>query len=118
MSKRSRPRESRPTRADGPVDRRPWLQSLPPLLSAVALALLVVGARWWLIGNYSSDVPWLDQWDAEAQGLYQPTHVAWFAPHNEHRIFFTRLLALGLLRANGQWPGESSPLQHIAGGLP
>jgi hypothetical protein len=52
---------------------------------------------------------WLDQWDGEAETLYQPWQNGtlnlrhWFAPHNEHRIFFTRLLALGLLRWNHQW---------------
>src|SRR6266545_2639455 len=82
-----------------------WLGWRP----ALALFLLVAGARWWLIAAYSSDVPWLDQWDGEAQGLYLRAHSGtltlsnWFAPHNEHRIFFTRLLSLGLLWANGQW---------------
>ena len=71
--------------------------------------LLVAGARWWLVGRYGTDVPWLDQWDAEAHGLYQPWYSGtfhlqnWFAAHNEHRIFLTRVLALGLLRLNGQW---------------
>jgi hypothetical protein len=79
------------------------------LLAAIALMLMIIGARWWFIGKFSSDVPWLDQWDAEAQGLYQPSHAGtlgfqnWFAPHNEHRILFTRLLAMALLRLNRQW---------------
>jgi hypothetical protein len=36
-------------------------------------------------------------------------HLGWadlFGPHNEHRIVFTRLLALGLLRLNGQWDAQ------------
>lgn len=85
------------------------LSSPHPLLAALALALVVAGARWWLIDGYGVDVPWLDQWDAEARGLYQPWRAgtlslgSWFAPHNEHRIFFTRVLALGLLWLNKQW---------------
>jgi hypothetical protein len=53
-------------------------------------------------------MPWLDQWDAGAQGLYQPWRTgtlhfqSLFAPHNEHPIFFTRVLALGLLWLNRQ----------------
>jgi hypothetical protein len=111
MGKRRQQREGRRSGPDEPAKRHPsGLQpSLHALLSAFALLLLVAGAHWWLIGRYSSDIPWLDQWDAEAQGLYQPWHAgtltiqSWFAPHNEHRIFFTRVLALGLLWLNRQW---------------
>lgn len=111
MSKRRPKRESRPAIREEPAKRVPSVRLPAPnaLLAAFALFLLVVGARWWLIARYGTDVPWLDQWDAEAAGLYQPWHAgtlslhAWFAPHNEHRIFFTRALALGLLRLNGQW---------------
>ncbi len=111
MAKRRRQGEPRTSNRDEPVKPlgRGLLPGLHPLLSAFALFLLVVGARWWLIGRYGVDVPWLDQWDAEAQGLYQPWHAGtltihdWFAPHNEHRIFFTRVLAMGLLWFNRQW---------------
>lgn len=111
MGKRRQRRESRRSSRDEPAHRLPsgLLPSPHALLSAFALLLLVAGARWWLIGRYSTDIPWLDQWDAEAQGLYQPWHAgtftiqSWFAPHNEHRIFFTRVLALGLLWLNRQW---------------
>jgi len=111
MGKRKRQRESRrPSRGESSHG-LPWgmLPSPHALLSAFALLLFVAGARWWLIDRYSTDIPWLDQWDAEAQGLYQPWHTgtltlqSWFAPHNEHRIFFTRALALGLLWWNRQW---------------
>ncbi len=111
MGKRRRQPESRSSKRVEPAIpfRAPLLPSLHPLLSTFALFLLVLGAHWWLIGRYSTDVPWLDQWDAEAQGLYQPWHAGTlnihnlFAPHNEHRIFFTRVLALGLLWLNRQW---------------
>jgi hypothetical protein len=53
--------------------------------------------------------PFWDQWDAEARGIYVPYSacgLSWrqmFALHNEHRVFFTRLLALDLLGLNRQW---------------
>ena len=54
-------------------------------------------------------VPYWDQWDGEARALYLPfsecslTWAQMFSQHNEHRFFFSRLLALDLLMANGQW---------------
>lgn len=110
MGKRRRQRERLPFNREQPPGR--FLSRLPgphAWLSAFALFLVVAGARCWLIGGYGTDVPWLDQWDAEAAGLYLPWHAGtltlhnWFAPHNEHHIFFTRALALGLLRLNRQW---------------
>ncbi len=79
------------------------------LLLCAALFLMIVGARWWLIGRDGTDLPFWDQWDAEATNLYKPFYNGTltlgdlFAPHNEHRVFFSRILALGLLLANGQW---------------
>ena len=53
-------------------------------------------------------MPYWDQWD-EARDLFRPWlkgQLTWgmlFAPHNEHRIFFTRVLDLLVIRLNGQW---------------
>jgi hypothetical protein len=75
----------------------------------VALLGIILGARLWLISGYGSALPILDQWDAEGAYLFKPwleNTLRWpdlFSPHNEHRIVFSRLLALGLLAANGQW---------------
>jgi hypothetical protein len=66
--------------------------------------------RVWLISVFGSSVPYWDEWDAEA--VY--TFIPWFdgtlslqhliAPHNEHRLFFTRIFSLGLLLLNdAQW---------------
>ena len=74
------------------------------------IALAIFAVRIWLINQFGSSVPYWDQWDAEA--LY--TFIPWFdgnlvinhliAPHNEHRLFFTRILSLGLLILNdNQW---------------
>lgn len=76
---------------------------------AAAFGLALFGIKLWLIGNYANATPFWDQWDSEAAFLYQPYlegKLGWtdlFAPHNEHRIFTMRLLALALLEANGTW---------------
>jgi hypothetical protein len=73
---------------------------------------IVIGARLWLISVFGSPIPIHDQWDAEAAFLFKPWlegHLGWaalFAAHNEHRILLSRLLALGLLRLNGQWDAQ------------
>ena len=81
-------------------------------LEYLALFLVVVGARLWLVFLYGSPVPFMDQWDGEGATLFKP----WlegtlrlsdlFQPHNEHRIVLSRLLALGLLALNGQWDAQ------------
>ncbi|WP_233234466.1 hypothetical protein [Bordetella sp. LUAb4] len=85
-------------------------------LALLGFFCLTVSLRWWLIGRYGNPVPFWDQWDAEAVRLYQPfvsgrlTWAEMLAPHNEHRIFTTRLLALGLFVLNGAW----NPLLEMA----
>ena len=75
-----------------------------------AVALVIFGARLWLIDHFGSSVPFWDSWDAQAAGLFLPwlkgtlTISDLFAPQNEHRIFFTRFLSLLLFLSNeGQW---------------
>lgn len=74
-----------------------------------SVVLVVAGARLWMIGGYGSDLPFWDQWDAEAERLFLPYFSGslrvqdWFAPHNEHRIPLTRLLSFALMRLDGQW---------------
>jgi hypothetical protein len=78
-------------------------------LQISAFTLLLFGIKLWLIHTYGNATPYWDQWDAEAANLYKPFlegTLHWtdlFAPHNEHRIFTTRLLALALLTVNGIW---------------
>jgi hypothetical protein len=69
---------------------------------------VVLAFKFALIAHYGNATPYWDQWDAEAASLYRP----WLegtlrlqdlvAPHNEHRILTTRLLALVLLEAGGR----------------
>ena len=80
-----------------------------PLLALIAAFLVILGARLWLIRTFGSATPFWDQWDGEAAELYKPylegnlRLTSLFSLHNEHRIFFTRILALALLKVNGSW---------------
>jgi hypothetical protein len=73
------------------------------------LFLIVFSANLFLMRENPVTTPFWDQWDIEASSLYVPYHeggLTWgmmFSLANEHRVFFTRLLALDLLIANGQW---------------
>jgi hypothetical protein len=74
-----------------------------------ALFLVVFAAKLLLIRDNPVTVPFWDQWDADASDLFVPfsgSRLGWrmmFGFSNEHRPFFTRLLALALLKVNGQW---------------
>jgi len=86
---------------------------------AVVFALVLV-AQLALVAVAGTDVPFHDQWDAEARTLYP----AWregtwrladlFRAHNEHRIAWTHALNLTLFSANGQW---DPLLQMVAGAV-
>jgi len=90
-----------PSRLDTPLS--PW--TIFPL----ACALVVIGAKCWMINRYGNPTPYWDQWDAEGASLY-PRYFAGalsfsdlVAPHNEHRILVTRLWLLLLLELEGYW---------------
>ena len=82
----------------------------------VAVALAVAGLQLWLVARAGTDVPFYDQWGVEGRWLYP----AWLdgslrffdllRPHNEHHIFWTNLLNLGLFSVDGQW----DPLVQLA----
>lgn len=77
-------------------------------LLLAAVLLLVLGGKLQQIDRYGSDLPYWDQWDAEGDQLLVPSlegrldRETLFQAHNEHRILFTRLMALGLFAANEQ----------------
>lgn len=85
------------------------------LLQFVAFAATLLGLKLWLIHSYGNEVPYWDQWDAEADRLYLPFlrgELSWldlFSAHNEHRIVTTRILGLLLFQLNGLW----SPLLQM-----
>jgi len=74
-----------------------------------AVALIVIGARLWLISRYGTSLPIHDQWDGEGFYLLKPwyegrlTFADLLVANNEHRLFFSRLLTLALTSLNGQW---------------
>jgi hypothetical protein len=75
----------------------------------VQYVLLILAAKLWVIARYGSPLPHWDQWTVEAEALY-PRYFAGtlrlpdlFGFWNEHRIFWTRALALAELRLYGTW---------------
>ena len=79
-----------------------------PVLCLAGLFILVWGTKLNLINAFGSDVPFWDQWHIDGMlfpsvldGTLDPSSL--FLPHNEHRILFTRLLDILLLKLNGQW---------------
>lgn len=79
-------------------------------IALLALFGLILAARAFYVSIYAEDLPYWDQWDAEADRLLRPWmegnwHLAnLFEPHAEHRIALTRLISLALFTANDhQW---------------
>jgi hypothetical protein len=74
-----------------------------------ACALVVIGAKCWMISHYASPTPYWDQWDAEGAFLYPKyfdgtlSFSDLIAPHNEHRVLVSRLWSLLLLELGGYW---------------
>ena len=93
---------------DEPAADSTRLRRLSALWLAV-LFLVVFTAKLQFMDQHPVKAPFWDQWDGEAGAVLIPFNecgLSWramFRPHNEHRIFFTRLLALDLVLANGQW---------------
>lgn len=69
--------------------------------------LTVLGAQLWVVWLYGSPIPLWDQWDeAVFFKSWLAGNLKWtdfFAAHNEHRIFATRLLDVGVIWLNGRW---------------
>ncbi|PZR76601.1 MAG: hypothetical protein DLM73_02330 [Chthoniobacterales bacterium] len=97
-----------------------FARPLAACIQSLALIITIVGARLWLISVYSTSLPILDQWDAEAALLFKPWlentlgFADLFTPHNDHRMFPSRLLALGLLRLNDQWDAQLEMVANAA----
>lgn len=77
---------------------------------AAGCFLVVLGLKLAVIAVTQAPFPFWDEWNGEVWMLYVPFangSLSWremFMGHNEHRIFFTRAVNLGLLMADGQWP--------------
>jgi hypothetical protein len=71
--------------------------------------LIILGAKFSLMSVYGNSIPCWDSWEFEGWACLAPFrdgNLAWavlIEPLNEHRVFFSRVLSLGLLLANGRW---------------
>ena len=78
-------------------------------LLALALFLILLGSRAVVIRYAGNPTPFTDEWDGQAANLLKPylegslTIRDLFRAHNEHVIFFTRLLTLGVFNLSGYW---------------
>lgn len=75
----------------------------------VSLFLILVGSRFIVISHDGNYTPFWDEWDGDAANLLLPylrgnlgLHDL-FRSHNEHVIFFTRLLTLAIFNISGYW---------------
>ena len=79
-----------------------------------ALFLTALGAQLWIVWLYGSPLPLWDQWyEAAFFKSWVAGDLKWtdfLAAHNEHRIFATRVLDIGLIWLNGRW----EPLLQMA----
>ncbi len=82
---------------------------LPPFAVVAGVALVALLVRLLYVQFFSTPMPFWDQWDGEGATALQPwLHgtLQWstlLEPHNEHRIFPTRLVALLSFFLTGQW---------------
>lgn len=79
------------------------------ILALLATLLIIAAARLHFVETFGVPLPYWDQWDAEGDFLLRPwiegrleLHNLW-QPHNEHRIFPTRLLSLLIFNVTGVW---------------
>ena len=78
------------------------------LWSLLAIAMIIFGARLNIIDVFSVAMPYWDDW---GQASFLSRHIDgtlqfsdFISPSNQHRMMFTRLLAIGLIDLNqGQW---------------
>jgi hypothetical protein len=93
-----------------------WRLAVP--LAAIVF-FLALGIKLGVLQTFGWQHPYFDQW-SEGLALYSPylqgkLRWAYLAqPHNEHRIFFSRLLALALFDLNRQWDNQ---VQAVANGV-
>ncbi len=109
----------------------PASPACPRATAGVLLAglfLAVLGAKFYLIAKYGSDLPYWDEWDDVGAFLLRPyleghlNLAILLAPHNEHRVLLERLWNLGLFSLNdrqwdARWELVSNAALHAATAL-
>jgi len=92
----------------GAIDQRGSAIRLSHIPVQLACGAAVMVSRVLYVSRYAAALPFWDQWNAEIDQLFKPIaqhHFDWgvlVAPHNEHRILFTRLLSLMLWQGNAR----------------
>ncbi len=72
-----------------------------------AFFITVLGARWWVVGEFGTGMPYYDQWGGESRVLAKWQEGDFglgdlLAAHNEHRIAWSRLLWIAVYEVNGR----------------
>jgi hypothetical protein len=92
----------------------------PFVLACAAATGFVLGCRLITLRAFGYDLAYFDQWLAEGALVLIPwregqlTLDAFFAPHNEHRVPLTRLIALALVAFDGQWNNLVQSVVNLA----
>ena len=89
-------------------------------LVCICLGAVMFASRAWLAQAWGSAVPFMDEWDVEANGLYRPfldgtLHLRdLLRAHNEHHLLLTRITDLLLFEAYGRWEPWSQLILNAA----
>ena len=96
------------TSTPGAINPRGSSARLRQIAAPLAWGVAIIVFRVVYVSHYAAALPFWDQWGAEIERLFKPIAQHRFdwgvliAPHNEHRILFTRLLSLALWRTNAR----------------
>lgn len=83
----------------------------------LAVGMIILGCRWWLVGAYGNLIPYWDQW-AEAGSVIKPMLAGTFSlanlliPHNHQPVFYAKGLACFSFWCNGQWDPQLQSIFH------
>jgi hypothetical protein len=83
------------------------------------MSMVIIGSKLLLVSSYSSIAPFYDQWDAQANLLYENYlgdrfRISIFGiPHNEHHLVFTYVLSLVMLELTGIWDPQVEMIFNV-----
>lgn len=99
-----------------------WKQNLTGINSFLFyffLAAVIIIPRWYYVEKFALPFPFWDQWDAEGEDVVRPLVEGRFKisnfwlPHNEHRVFPTRVLTLLCFKVTGLWSNVTEARLNI-----